>query len=284
MNRDTVLIEADELQMKLDDKNIRIYDATLQFFGGAGQTPYQQYQQAHIPGAAFFDHEKFADPQSNYMLAILPATQMAKPVGELGIGEDSQVVVYACGMLPAATRAWWVLRYAGHNNVRILNGGLAAWKKAGGKIEQGARQYSPSVFSARPRPEMFANKEEVLAAMNDANVRTVNVLMPVSYEAEHITGSICVSCLDLMQGDLMRGLDAFLPEDQLTHRLQELAHYQRIITYCGGGIAATVNAVAHQIVGHEHVAVYDGSMYEWTAEELPTEGMAKGEWEVWRPK
>jgi thiosulfate/3-mercaptopyruvate sulfurtransferase len=168
MNRATILIEADELQTKLDDKNIRIYDATLQFFGGSGQTPYHQYQQGHIPGAACFDHEKFADADSNYMLAILPISAMAKPVGELGIGEDSQVVVYACGMLPAATRAWWVLRYAGHNNVRILNGGLAGWKKAGGKIEQGARQYPPTVFNARPRPEMFANKAEVLAAMNDA--------------------------------------------------------------------------------------------------------------------
>jgi thiosulfate/3-mercaptopyruvate sulfurtransferase len=131
---------------------------------------------------------------------------------------------------------------------------------------------------------MFANKDEVLAAVNDANVRTVNVLMPISYDAEHITGSICVSCLDLMQGDLVRGVDAFLPDDKLANRLQELARYQRIITYCGGGIAATVNAVAHLIVGHENVAVYDGSMYEWTAEELPTEGAAKGEWEIWRQK
>jgi thiosulfate/3-mercaptopyruvate sulfurtransferase len=284
MNRNQVLIEADELLAKLDDANIRIYDATLQFFGSAGLGARQQYQQAHIPGAAFFDHTKFADPASNYMLTILPASAMAKPVGEIGIRADSQVIVYASAMLPAATRAWWMLRYAGHNHVRILNGGLAAWKKAGGKIEPGERQYPPTVFNARPRPEMFANKDEVLAAVNDANVRTVNVLMPISYDAEHITGSICVSCLDLMQGDLVRGVDAFLPDDKLANRLQELARYQRIITYCGGGIAATVNAVAHLIVGHENVAVYDGSMYEWTAEELPTEGAAKGEWEIWRQK
>lgn len=284
MNRDSVLIEADELLKELGDENLRIFDATLLFFGGAGRTAYQQYQQAHIPGAAFFDHEKFSDSNSNYMLAILPPSEIAKPVGEIGIDENSHVVVYACGVLPAATRAWWILRYAGHNNVRILNGGLAAWQKAGGKVEQGAQQYPPTVFKARPRPEMFVNKDDVLAAMNDENVCTVNVLMPASYDAEHITGSICVSCLDLMQGDLMRGVDAFLPDAQLVNRLDELARYQRIITYCGGGIAATVNAVAHQIVGHENVAVYDGSMYEWTAEGFPTEGKAIGEWEIWRQK
>ncbi len=284
MNRNRVLIEADELLNKLDDENLRIFDATLLFFGGAGLTADQQYQQAHIPGAAFFDHEKFSDPDSNYMLAILPATQLAKPIGELGINENSQVIVYACGVLPAATRAWWILRYAGHNNVRILNGGLAAWKKAGGKVEQGAQHYSPTIFKAHPRPEMFANKEEVLAATQDPNVRVVNVLMQASYDAEHIAGSSCLSCLDLMQGNLMQGLDAFLPDEQLAKRLEELARYRRIITYCGGGIAATVNAVAHFIVGHENVAVYDGSLYEWTAEGLPTEGAAIGEWEIWRQK
>jgi len=284
MNRDSVLIEADQLLKKLDDKNLRIFDATLMFFGGAGLTAYQQYQQAHIPGAAFFDHEKFSDPNSNHMLAILPATELAKPIGDLGIAEASQVIVYACGVIPAATRAWWILRYAGHNNVRILNGGLAAWKQAGGKIEQGAHHYSPTIFKARPRPEMFANKEEVLAAMNDKTVAIVNTLLPESYAAEHIVGSICVSCLDLLQGDLRRGIDAFVPDDQIAPRLNELAHYKRIITYCGGGIAATVNAVAHFMVGHENVAVYDGSLYEWIAEELPTEGTAIGEWEIWRQK
>ncbi len=280
MDRNSVLIEADELLTKSDDKNMRIFDTTLLFFGGAGQTAYQQYQQAHIPGAAFFDHEKFSDSNSNYMLAIPPATELEKPIGELGINADSQVIVYACGVLPAATRAWWVLRYAGHNNVRILNGGLAAWQKAGGKVEQGVQNYAPTTFQARPRPAMFVNKEDVLAAMQADNVCTVNVLMRESYNAEHITGSICVPCLDLMT----QAWDSFLPDEILANRLNELAHNQHIITYCGGGIAATVNAVAHLMIGHENVAVYDGSMYEWTAEGLPTEGKAIGEWEIWRQK
>src|SRR5574341_2059872 len=134
MNRDSMLIEADELLKKLGDENARIYDATITD---------DVYLQGHIPGAAFFDHEKFSDPSNPYM-NVLPPAELAARIADVGISNDSEVVVYTCGMLPYAARAWWVLRYAGHNNVRILNGGITAWKKAGGQIEQEARDYRAS--------------------------------------------------------------------------------------------------------------------------------------------
>lgn len=195
---------------------------------------------------------------------------------------DSEVVVYACGMLPYAVRAWWVLCYAGHNNVRILNGGLSAWMKAGGKIEQESGQYEPSIFTGQFRPNMFASKEEVLASMKDDDVAIVNVLPLESYEASHIVGSTCLPCMDLMQGDFRQGMDYLLPDDALALRLKEVSQYKRIITYCGGGIAAAVNAAAHLMTGHDNVAVYDGSLYEWLGEGLPVHGT--GKWEVWMQK
>jgi thiosulfate/3-mercaptopyruvate sulfurtransferase len=161
--------------------------------------------------------------------------------------------------------------------VRILNGGLTAWTEAGGQVEREARSYEPASFYAHFNPNMFAAKEEVLASMENDDTAIVNVLPLVSYEASHIVGSICVSCMDLMQG-----MDYFLPDDQLALRLKEVAQRKRIITYCGGGIAATVNAVAHLMTGYENVAVYDGSLYEWLGEGLPVNGT--GKWEVWMQK
>lgn len=70
--------------------------------------------------------------------------------------------------------------------------------------------------------------------------------------------------------DLMHDMASFLPDDVLVSRLKEEAQHERIITYCGGGIAATVNAMAHLMAGNENVAVYDGSMAEWVGEGLPT--------------
>jgi thiosulfate/3-mercaptopyruvate sulfurtransferase len=270
MKRESILIEADELLEKLDDKNIRIYDASI---------ANTMYLQGHIPGAACFDHERFSDPNSLYSCTILPESRLEEAIGNAGISNDSEVVVYACGMLPYAIRAWWVLRYAGHENVRVLNGGMAAWKKAAGQIEQEVRHYEPTHFKARFNPSMFANKEEILASMGDRDVSVVDVLPPESYEGAHITGSSNLSCMDLMHGDLRQGLDYLLPNDQLALRLQETSQYKRIITYCGGGIAAAVNAMAHLMTGHDNVAIYDGSLDEWIADGLPTTGT--GKWAIW---
>lgn len=266
MKRDNILIEADELLTKLDNTNIRIYDATILFFRDeTDPTAYQQYLQGHIPGAAFFDHDKFSDPNSDYMYMILPEADLEAQISNIGIAEDSEVIFYTPGMLPCATRAWWVLRYAGHTNVRVLNGGLSAWEKAGGKIEQTARQYAPSNFKCRLRPNMFASKEEVKAAIEDSNVHTVNTLTLESYEEEHIVGSSFHSC-----GDLMQEMASFVPDDEIVSHLKEELQYERVITYCFGGVGATVNAMAHLMAGNQNASVYDGSMSEWVGEGLPT--------------
>jgi len=273
MNRDSILMEADELLEKIGNENIRIFDATITD---------DVYLQGHIPGAAYFDHEKFSDLNSPYSCTILPEEALAAQIGRAGISNDAEVVVYACGMLPYAVRAWWVLRYAGHNNVRVLNGGLSAWKNAGGKTEQASRQYEPAYFKAHFNPGMFASKEEVMTAIENGTASVVNVLPPQSYEGAHITGSSNLSCMDLMQGDLRQGMDYLLPNDQLALRLQETSQSERIITYCGGGIAAAVNAMAHLMTGHANVAVYDGSLNEWIAEGLPMTGT--GKWAIWENK
>lgn len=268
MNRDSVLIEADELLARLGDPNLRIYDATILFFRTEADAPdaYEQYLQGHIPGAAFFDHQKFSDRHSDYEYMLLPQAELVTQIGQLGISQDAEVILYAVGVLPAATRAWWILRYAGHNHVRVLNGGLAAWIKAGGSLEAGARQYEETQFVGQPRPEMVVSKEDVLQAMGDASICIEYTLPLEVYGGAHIPGSSVVSALDLMQG-----MDTLVSDDAFASRLKEGARFERIITYCGGGIAATVNAVAHLIAGHENVSVYDGSLLEWMGEGLPIE-------------
>lgn len=273
MKREDMLIEANELTKKLGDPNLRIFDATITD---------DVYLQGHIPGAAYFDHERFSKPDSPYMIARLAEDKLAEQIGKAGISNDHEVVLYACGMIPYALRAWWVLKYAGHANVRVLNGGLDAWKNAGGALEQEARQYPPATFIPNFNRGMFADKDEVFASMQDENVSLVNVLPPVSYQASHIPGSVNVNCMELMQGDFSRGFDSLLPDDALAPRLKEAAQRRRIITYCGGGIAAAVNAAAHLLTGHTNVAVYDGSMYEWLGEGMPVNG--NGNWEVWKMK
>ncbi len=111
---------------------------------------------------------------------------------------------------------------------------------------------------------MFASKEEVLKAMEDSGVCTEYTIPLEMYGGAFIPGSSFISAMDLMHE-----MDTFVSDDAFVSRLKEEVHYERIITYCGGGIAATVNAIAHLIAGNENVSVYDGSLIEWMGEGLP---------------
>lgn len=271
MKRENMLIEADELLAKVGDANLRIFDATILFFRQeSDQTAYERYRERHIPGAAFFDHEALSDSSSSYMYMVLPEAELFARIGEIGISPDSEVIFYTYDLLPCATRAWWILHYAGHDNVRVLNGGLAAWEQAGGAVTQGGHQYAPAAYSGNLRSNLFASKEEVMTALADGKTCTVNTLTQEVYDQGHIKGTSLLPC-----GDLMREMAAFLPDELLSARLREEAQNERVITYCGGGIAATVNAMAHLMAGNENVAVYDGSMDEWAGEGLPIAGKPK---------
>lgn len=266
MNKEQIFIEPDELLARLGNSTLRIYDATILFFRTETDpaTAYDKYLQGHIPGAAFFDHQRFSDAHSTYDYMLLPQAELAAQIGQLGISQDTGVVLYAAGMLPAATRAWWILRYAGHNDVRILNGGLSAWTSAGGKLETASCEYEPTHFEAQFRPDMFADKEEVLKALNDDAV-CIEYALPVEmYGGAYIPGSLVNPAMDLMPG-----MDAVVSYDDACTRVQQGARFKRVITYCGGGIAATLNAVLHLMAGHENVAVYDGSLIEWMGQGLP---------------
>ena len=271
MKRDRFLIEADELLTKINNPDIRIFDATIMFYIGlspeqAAQMPTakEQYLAGHIPGAAFFDHQLFSDPISDYEYMLAPDMILADVIGKIGIANDSEVILYTTGILACATRAWWLLRYAGLENMRVLNGGFAAWKNAGGSVEQDEQKYSGTQFMPQFNPAMIASLAEVKAGIDTDSVNIENTLMQDWYDDEHIPGS---SCLPLT--DLMVEWDAFKPEDQLAAHLNNHSQHERIITYCGGGIAATLNAMAYLIAGYDNVAVYDGSLYEWIGEGQP---------------
>jgi len=271
MDRNQVLIEADELLSKIDQPNVRIYDATILFYMGMSPeeiakmpTAHEQYLTEHIPGAAFFDHQRFSDTDSPYEYMLAADNVLADQMGNIGISNDSEVFLYARDILACATRAWWLLYYAGHNNMRVLNGGLEAWKAAGGVVEQGEKTYAPAHFEADFKANVWASREEVQAATDLDTVNIENALPQEWHDQEHIPGSSCLPLTDL-------GFDwgAFKSSDEIAARLNGAGQHQRIITYCGGGIAATQNAVAYLMAGHDNVAVYDGSLYEWKGEGLP---------------
>lgn len=272
MNRNQYFIEPDELKAIMGRENLRIYDVTIMFYMGMSPeeiakmpTAYERYLGEHIPGAAFFDHEDFSDQDSDYEFMLAADEVLEKGIGKVGIANDSDVVIYAIGPLANAARAWWLLHYAGVENVRVLNGGLSGWKTAGGAVEQEEQKYAPVKFEAHFKPEMIASMADVQAAQKNEDVVVENALPRDWYDREHIPGSTCVPIMDLTDETWA----VLLPDEQLEARFKDVEYPSRIITYCGGGIAATLNAMVHLMMGRENVAVYDGSLYEWKGEKQP---------------
>jgi len=267
MKREELLIEEEELVTIIDNPNLRLFDATVVLNPAAAESGHDRYLAGHIPGSVFLDHAVISDPNSHLMYTIPDEKALGATIGALGISKDTPVVVYSTEMLAWATRIWWVLQYAGHRNVRVLNGGLQAWK---GALEIAENKYVPTTFNTDLSPQMFASKEEVLSSITDGSACVVNVLTPEMYKGEadvfyagHISGSVNHPFFELMDEDYL------LPDTTLAEILEQKMIGDRLITYCGGGIAATLNACVAKLVGVDDVAVYDGSMSEWMAEELP---------------
>jgi thiosulfate/3-mercaptopyruvate sulfurtransferase len=273
----TGLIDAATLRQELGDPALRILDGTviLDFPPDGGPPKVTSgragYDEGHIPGAAFADLiTDLSDPSSGLPFTAPPAERFATAIGALGVGDDSRVVVYDQGAMSWATRLWWLLRYFGFDEVRVLDGGLPAWTAAGGELSTAPASYPRGTFTARSRPELLATREDVLAAMEDGATCIVNALEEPMYRAGRIPGSAHLaasSVLDRETGrmrppeDLRRAVGEVVPDDGPPP-----------IAYCGGGIAATLDVFAFALAGREDARMYDGSMTDWASDpSLPVE-------------
>ncbi len=117
----------------------------------------ETYREAHIPGAAFADVlGDWSNPETTYR-NVLSIDALHRKLGEIGINEKSEVVVYSSTVPMWATRAWWCLRYAGVENVHILNGSFSAWQKAGLDVENGDNHYPPDCYISHGNKSLFCN-------------------------------------------------------------------------------------------------------------------------------
>ena len=270
------LIESSELMEKINDPNLRVFDTSV--FLEASENGYSAesgralYEKGHIPNAGFIDLTiEWSDTSGSLNFTIPQSDKLSEAIGQSGINKDHEVILYSSGNLMWATRAWWCLHFAGHQNARVLNGSLSNWINQNLPIETGLRTYSPEIFVGEPNENVFSDTAQVESAKKNG-VCIINALSRSLYEGTgdfyyarrgHIPGSHL-----LFYGDLVKD-DFFLPADELKEVLEGkgLDENKPIITYCGGGIAATIDAFAYKLLGYSHISVYDGSMSEWVQSE-----------------
>lgn len=279
------VVETAWLAERLSDPGVVVLDGTTHLMPPPPK-PYHvvsgraDFEAGHIPGAQFVDIDtELSDPhQPPGLHFTLPSPELfAAGMARLGIGNDTMVVCYATANHWWATRLWWMLRVFGHDKAAVLNGGFQRWKAEGRPVETGpARPRGHAVFVARYHPEMVADKHEVLAAIGKADTCTVNALRPEQHAGTggtvygrlgRIKGSINVPAVSVVDED-----NRFKPATELRRMLAEPLAKPEVITYCGGGIAASSITMLLAMLGHENVKLYDASLSEWAPDPaLPME-------------
>lgn len=273
------LVGTDWLAQQLAAPDLSILDATVFLhpnpdgYGYRTESGRAQFAAEHVPGAQFVDLiEEFSDRSTEVRFMMPPAAELCARIGALGVGDGRRTVVYSSGSPMWATRLWWMLRSVGCENVAVLDGGLAKWKREGRTLESRPQAAKPALLTARPRPELWADRHAVQAAISDGGVCTINALAPAVYAGEknvygragHIPGS-----RNVFYDTLVDAADGtFLPVARLRPLFAAVGAFEkpRVICYCGGGISATMDALALTLCGHPNIAVYDGSMLEWVAD------------------
>ncbi len=278
------LVETDWLAEHLDDPDLRILDCTqylpdyfesVEFTTVSGR---DNYQQGHIPGAAYVDlMEELVDPdRPEFYSAMPPAEQFADVMSQIGVGDGTRVILYDDFVGIFATRIWWMLRAFGFDNAAVLNGGWLKWKNEGRPISTEPASYPPGNFVARYQPELIASKEEVLATIDDNQTCLIDALSEQEYTGDpafpshygrpgHIPSAVNVPFTGQID---MTSSNEYVSPDAIRAHFEESGALEsdRVVTYCGGAIAATQAAHLLTLLGVENVAVYDGSLTEWGAD------------------
>lgn len=279
------LVETEWLAAHLGDPDLRVLDCTVFLHPKPGgdmraESGRDAYDKGHIPGAAFADLiGDLSDPSSPLRFTLPPAERFAAAMSRCGVGEGTRVVLYATSTPIWAARLWWMLRAFGFDAAAVLNGGWRKWAAEGRPVSTKPGAYPPGRFLARPRPGLFVAREEVQAAIGDPQVCLLNALSQEQHRGTggvaygrpgHIPGSANVPARSLTDPET----DLYLPADRLRAAFAAAGALdgRRVITYCGGGIAASGDALALTLLGADVVAVYDASLQEWAKDpSLPME-------------
>ena len=268
------LVTTDWLEAHLDDENLRIVELRGKVLPPTVPPPHYLtdeagYLAAHIPNAQFVDWQvDIVEPGSPSNDIASPA-RFAELMARLGIGNEHRVIVYDNIASMFACRMRWCLRYYGHDNVSVLDGGWARWLAEGRPVTPAVPQFERATFVTHERPGLQATAEEILAGLAQANMQLIDVRSPAEYAGEssridvagHIPTAINVPWSAMVTEDLRAK-----PAADIRKRLQDMGidlDAEDTVLYCNSGVSATFGMLAMEIAGASNLRLYDGSWTEW---------------------
>ncbi len=274
----TALINIEELFALQQKAQVVVLDCTFKL--DAPDYGRQQYLKHHIPGAYYMDAN--LDLSSPVIKGTTGRHPLPHPevfssaMRAVGLEPGMQVVAYdqATGMY--ASRAWWLLKWLGHEEVAVLNGGFKAWVSAGKETDNQWPAPKQGTFQGHPNSGLTAFRNEIEAGVgrlvdSRAYKRFLGEFEPIDPVAGHIAGAVCFPHLDNTTED---GL--WKPLDFLQDKFAPLAEGEAPVFYCGSGISACHNILGYYLVTGQLARLYPGSYSEWINFHAPATGPEAG--------
>lgn len=273
------LVDAAWVEAHLEDPNVRIIDLSFQK---------DQYLDGHIKGAVYVDWRKdIIDPEDTQRYNIAPKEKIEKLLGDLGITEDTTIVLYDNLDNRLSTRMYWTLRYYGHKDVRILNGGRSAWERAGKGYTTELPDITKTEYKVKKiNSRYLADLNYVKNNLDNPNVVLIDGRPPEQYTGEKAGKAFHTGKEHSRRGHIPGAINIFwkenLREDGTFKSAEELrAMYESkgitkekiVVTYCNEGLHASPPwFVLKELLGYPDVRLYDSSMTEWANDpQLPIE-------------
>ncbi len=269
-NDPTLVVSTDWLQSHLKDPSLRVIDASwhLPTVGRDGEA---EYRNQHIEGAVFFDIDKISDQSSPLPHMVPSAEQFARDVGNLGISNAHQIVVYDSLGLFSAARVWWLFRYMGHFDVCVLDGGLPRWIEEGRPLSRKATRREKAHMVPHEQSDMVRDVTAVHKVTVNGEEKIIDARPKARFLGEeeeprpglrrgHMKGAVNIPYDSLLNED-----GTLKNRSQLEQIFDEsgVTFDEPVITSCGSGVTAAVISLALEIIGHPNHALYDGAWAEW---------------------
>lgn len=276
-NAVTPLVSVEWLAAHVGDNGLIILDIRSAIDGSTPET----YAKGRIPKAIQSDYDKggWRSTRNGVPFMLPSLAQLEKLIGELGIDEDSRVVIYPAGVnasdFGAATRVYWTLKVAGVKKASILDGGYAAWIAAKQPVETGVNPPNPTIFEAKidaslvaeasDVEQLLATKKGTLIDARPATFFNGKSKIDIAGAYGHIPGAINIDSADFYDEKTQR----LKPLDELKKIASQLPGSGPVVAYCNTGHWSSTDwFVLSELLGRKDVRVYYGSIVDWTT--VPT--------------
>ncbi|MBF2013883.1 MAG: sulfurtransferase [Rivularia sp. T60_A2020_040] len=253
----------------LNDKNLVVIDCRFSLTNP--QQGKLEYQASHIPGSYYLDlnQDLSSSIQKHGGRHPLPnIDQFAAKLSGMGVNlGQTLVIAYDDSRFAFASRLWWLLRYLGHEQVAVLDGGFSGWLASEYPVTVEVPSQRNSKFIPQPQPQMIVDREAVINRKDLPQTTLVDsresdryqgITEPIDKIAGHIPGA-----LNYPWKDVTDEYGYLIPQQQQRHRWSELEHNQEIIVYCGSGVTACVNLLSLELAGIHTGRLYPGSWSDW---------------------